>query len=102
MKQYYEILSNVPKPFIKWAGGKRQILSQLKKYMPIRTKTYFEPFLGGGALFFSLLQNNNNAKFYVSDLNYDLMLCYMTIRDNINELIPALENHSFSYFLSPT
>ncbi len=102
MKQCYEyISSNNIRPFVKWVGGKRQILSELKKYIPKNIDVYFEPFLGGGALFFNMLYNTIHTKFNISDLNPELVLSYITIRDNVNELIESLENHSYNYFMNP-
>ncbi len=96
--QYNQLLTLTPKPFVKWAGGKRQLLPILTKYMPEKFNSYFEPFLGGGALLFHLLSENLQTKCYVSDLNSDLILSYMTIRDKVDELISSLKNHSNNYF----
>lgn len=100
-QQYSQILSVAPKPFIKWAGGKRQLLPILSKHMPKKINTYFEPFLGGGAVLFHLIYQNPHLKCCASDLNSDLVLSYITIRDRVNELILALENHSENYFKNP-
>lgn len=51
-------------PVVKWAGGKRQLLDELKNYMPKKYKTYYEPFIGGGALFFSIQPKNNLHEAY--------------------------------------
>ncbi len=98
MAQEYRQISRVgPKPFVKWAGGKRQIMSELEKNFPERFGTYVEPFLGGGAVMFDLLTKNRNLKCNVSDLNSDLVLAYVTIRDKLSKLIESLENHSRNY-----
>ena len=55
MKQVYSQISTVPKPFVKWAGGKRQLIPILNENLPESFGTYFEPFLGGGALLFHML-----------------------------------------------
>ena len=95
MKQYYEQVEvSTPKPFVKWAGGKRQLISQIEKHLPEKFSSYFEPFLGGGALLFHLLSENKNLKGHVSDLNSDLVLSYITIRDNLNGLLTSLQKHS--------
>jgi DNA adenine methylase len=57
-QQYKQILSLTPKPFVKWAGGKRQLLPILSKYIPKKFDSYFEPFLGGGAVLFHLISEN--------------------------------------------
>ena len=100
-QQYKQILSVAPKPFVKWAGGKRQLLSILAQHIPKKFEVYFEPFLGGGAFFFHLISQNNSLKCNVSDLNSNLILSYVTIRDRVEELILALEIHSKNYFKNP-
>ena len=99
MKQYYnQLLISSPKPFVKWAGGKRQLLPEIEKHLPKKFSTYFEPFLGGGALLFNLLSENKNLKGHVSDLNSDLVLSYVTIRENLDGLLKSLQKHSDKYF----
>ena len=100
-QQYKQILSVAPKPFVKWAGGKRQLLPILAQHIPKKFEVYFEPFLGGGAFFFHLISQNNSLKCNVSDLNSNLILSYVTIRDRVEELILALEIHSKNYFKNP-
>jgi DNA adenine methylase len=99
MKQYYgQVLTSPPKPFVKWAGGKRQLIPELTKHLPKKFDSYYEPFLGGGALLFHLLYEKPDLKCQVSDLNPDLILSYITIRDKIDDLIKSLKNHSDRYF----
>ena len=99
MKQYYsQVELSTPKPFVKWAGGKRQLISEIEKHLPQKFSSYFEPFLGGGALLFHLLSENKNLKGHVSDLNSDLVLSYVTIRDNLGRLLKSLQKHSENYF----
>lgn len=98
MKQQYVQILTSPKPFVKWAGGKRQLLPEIEKHLPEKFSSYFEPFLGGGALLFHLLSEKKNLKGYVSDLNSDLVLSYVTIRDNLSGLLKSLQKHSDSYF----
>lgn len=100
MKQQ-QILSLAPKPFVKWAGGKRQLIPILSQYIPKKFDAYFEPFLGGGAILFHLLSENPRLKCFASDLNSDLILSYVTIRDRAEELMSALETHSTNYFTNP-
>lgn len=100
-QQYGQILTSPPKPFVKWAGGKRQLIPELQKHLPEKFASYFEPFVGGGALLFYLLYHNPNLKCTVSDLNSDLVLAYVTIRDKVEQLIELLEKHSDRYFEKP-
>ncbi len=102
MAQEYQQVTVEPKPFVKWAGGKRQLLAELEKSFPKQFGTYFEPFLGGGALLFDLLAKKPNLKCSVSDLNSDLVLAYVTIRDKLGRLIESLENHSKNYHKDST
>mgnify|MGYP003339388078 CR=1 FL=1 len=97
----HQILSTEPKPFVKWAGGKRQLIQTIDKYIPDEFGTYFEPFLGGGAVLFHLLSQNPKMKCKVSDLNSDLILAYVTIRDRLDDLLKSLENHSKNYSKNP-
>lgn len=101
MLSQHQILSTEPKPFVKWAGGKRQLISVLEKYVPAQFGTYFEPFLGGGAVLLHLLCKNPTLKCNVSDLNSDLILAYITIRDRPEELISSLQNHANNYHKNP-
>jgi DNA adenine methylase len=81
------ILSVQPQPFLKWAGGKTQLLSELSNHVPQKYGTYFEPFLGGGALFFYL----QPKKAVLVDTNPELINCYVAVRDNPVKLIAALK-----------
>jgi len=86
-----------PKPFVKWAGGKRQLIPILSENLPQTMGTYFEPFLGGGALLFHILSERDGQICRISDLNSDLVLTYITIRDKPDELIYSLKNHAKRY-----
>ena len=97
MKQQINQLLVPPKPFVKWAGGKRQLIPILSKNLPKTMGTYFEPFLGGGALLFHILAERNNQRCGISDLNSDLVLTYTTIRDKPEELIFSLKIHAKNY-----
>ncbi|MCL2209433.1 MAG: DNA adenine methylase [Treponema sp.] len=86
------IKNNSPvKPFLKWAGGKRQLLAEIKKNLPdnIDSLTYFEPFLGAGAVFFDL----QPKKAVINDFNGQLILTYNVIKDNIDELAALLNKY---------
>ena len=76
-------------PVLKWAGGKRQLLKDIKKHIPEKFLTYYEPFLGGGAVLFELQPN----KAVVNDINEELMNVYLVIRDHNEELIEELKKH---------
>ena len=84
-------------PIVKWVGGKRQLMFELLKNMPENYNRYFEPFIGGGALFFELQPQNG----YISDMNEELINLYSVVRDDVYELIEDLGKHEVSkeYFL---
>ena len=84
-------------PIVKWVGGKRQLMFELLKNMPVSCNRYFEPFIGGGALFFELQPDNA----YISDMNEELINLYQVVRDNVDELITDLQKHDISkeYFM---
>jgi DNA adenine methylase len=79
------------KPCLKWAGGKRQLLPELKKHLPKNMEgyTYYEPFVGAGALFFEL----QPGRAVINDCNDQLILTYTVMKDNVNELIELLRDH---------
>ena len=81
--------NNGPYPFLKWAGGKRQLLSQMTPLFPKSFFRYIEPFVGGGAVFFHLLPKNA----ILIDINKDLINCYKVIKENFSELIVSLKKH---------
>jgi DNA adenine methylase len=85
-------------PFVKWAGGKGQLLSQLNRYFPNKITRYFEPFVGGGAVFFYIVsQKNFRFESFLSDINEELIIAYKTIKDHVEELITILKNHEGEY-----
>jgi DNA adenine methylase len=79
------------KPFLKWVGGKSQLLPEIQKRLPGKYEQYFEPFVGGGALFFSL----QPQKAILVDINSELINTYRTIRDHVDELIIDLKHHIY-------
>lgn len=98
------IIGEKPKPFVKWVGGKRQLLKQFRRlnlYPPekfdIKKGRYFEPFVGGGAVFFDLLPE----KAFLSDLNFELVTTYNVIKNDVKNLIKSLKKHKHTkdYFL---
>ena len=84
------------KPFVKWAGGKTQLLLELTSRVPRTFQRYYEPFLGGGALFFSLQPENA----FLSDVNAELINVYKVVKNNVEKLIASLTQHVYqeSYF----
>ena len=76
-------------PVVKWVGGKRQIINEIMKHVPVSFTTYYEPFLGGGALLFEL----QPQKAVVNDINHELINLYEVIKDNVEELIKHLKTH---------
>lgn len=89
------------KPFVKWAGGKRQLVSELEKYFISSKgiKRYVEAFVGGGALLFHILQNYDIEEIYISDINKELINAYNVIKNNVGVLIDRL-NEIQSQFLA--
>ncbi len=79
------------RPFLKWVGGKGRVLPQLLPLLPSRFEGYHEPFIGGGAMFFSL-QPDRAALW---DINEELINCYLVIREHVEELISALRLHRY-------
>ncbi len=82
------------RPFLKWAGGKRQLLPEIVKYVPKRISkhTYYEPFIGGGALLFEL----QPQKAVINDSNKELINCYEVVRDSLDELIEELSKDKYT------
>ena len=76
-------------PFVKWAGGKRQLLCEIRKYIPKQITTYYEPFVGGGAVLLDL----QPRKAVINDINSDVINVYETIRDNVEGVIKKLRTH---------
>lgn len=79
-------------PFIKWAGGKRSIIDELVTRLPLSFNTYWEPFVGGGALFFELYPRLIQA--ILSDTNFDLAIAYKVVKGAPEALIAKLEEHA--------
>lgn len=77
------------RPFLKWAGGKRQLLRELKKHVPKTYGTYYEPFVGAGAVLFHL----RPERAVINDVNGDLMNAYRVVKEHIDELLAALSLH---------
>ncbi|WP_017658855.1 DNA adenine methylase [Baaleninema simplex] len=78
-------------PFLKWAGGKRQLIPIIKKYIPRKYTQYYEPFVGAGAVLFSLQPAKKSI--VINDTNSELINCYKTIRDNPEDLLNLCKQH---------
>lgn len=87
------------KPFIKWVGGKRQLLPEIEQRLPKSIDVYYEPFLGGGALFFHIHDRIGRA--HISDINAELINAYRAIQKDVQGLITELKKHvnTEEYFL---
>lgn len=81
--------SNLAQPFLKWAGGKRQLLPEIQKLFPLESATYFEPFVGAGAVLFDL----QPPRAVINDANEELVNCYEVVRSNPEELIGLAHEH---------
>ena len=96
------------KPFIKWVGGKSQLIDHLDMQLPAdfgnwENATYIEPFVGGGAMLFYMLQRYPNIEHAViNDINPDLVTCYRTVRDNPKQLIESLADIEMAYLALET
>jgi len=95
--------STIAKPFLKWAGGKGQLLAEINKRLPLQLQTgeidtYFEPFVGGGAVFFHIAQKYPDIKrFFLFDINPDLVFCYNAIKDKVDQVIRELSSLQQEY-----
>lgn len=92
--RYQEKEDKTVKPFLKWAGGKGQLLKEIKKYYPFESGNvtkYAEPFVGGGAVLFDILSKFELEEVYISDINSELINSYRIIRDDIEQLISILQ-----------
>jgi DNA adenine methylase len=88
---------------IKWAGGKKQLLEQFKKFFPETIRYYFEPFMGGGTVAFFLLKTHPEIKkVYLSDINEELIITYNVVKNSVNELLDLLkiykQKHSKEFY----
>lgn len=97
--------NNLVKPFLKWAGGKTQLLNTIEKKATVFLQSrgpvvYVEPFIGSGAVLFFLLKNYRHflKKAVINDINLDLVTCYKVVRDQPQELIRELTNLEKEYF----
>ncbi len=87
-------------PFVKWAGGKGQLIREIEQYYPFgdgKIKKYAEPFVGGGAVLFDILDKYDLDEVYISDINAELINAYIKIRDNADEIINLLYRYQNEY-----
>lgn len=90
------------KPFLKWAGGKGQLLDKFKQFYPKqlkqkKIKTFYEPFLGSGAVFFDIAQNYELTSAYLYDINEELILTYKVIQKDVSKLLDFLYRYEKNY-----
>lgn len=90
--------NKLAQPFMKWAGGKRQLLPEIRKYIPKKFNTYYEPFIGAGAVLFDI----QPKKAIINDVNIELVNVYNVIKNNVDDLIEDLKKHEndSEYFYS--
>src|SRR5215467_4628535 len=84
-------------PFLKWAGGKSQLLEQFEPFFPDSIRSYCEPFLGGGAVFFHLKARFPKMAATLCDKNEELINCYQVIRDDVEALMIRLDQHLLKF-----
>ncbi len=104
--RYMNSQNNRLKPFVKWAGGKGQLLSNIRKTYPVELgrsmNKYAEPFVGGGAVLFDILASYELDEVYISDINAELINTYCIIRDNVDGLISELAKMQSEYVPADT
>src|SRR4030067_1529771 len=88
----YQKNNSIP-TFIKWAGGKTQLLNQFVDFFPKQFNKYFEPFLGSGAVFFYIKNLYSDKEFFLSDNNQELINCYEIIKYDVEGLLELLKDH---------
>ena len=89
------------RPFIKWVGGKTQLLPEIRQRYPENITRYCEPFVGGGAVLFDVLQTFHPNEVLINDINPELINLYENIRDNCEPLIQLLEHFQTEYLETP-
>ena len=85
------------KPFVKWAGGKSQLLNEIRNKYPANIEKYCEPFVGGGAVLFDILEKFSPKEVLINDINFELINTYNQIKNNIDELIKKLNKYQKDY-----
>ncbi|HZB64349.1 MAG TPA: DNA adenine methylase, partial [Nitrososphaeraceae archaeon] len=100
VKPFAKNISETCHPFVKWAGGKSRLISQIKKFIPNEFNNYFEPFVGSGALFFYITRSfkiKRDCYAHLSDINSELINGYKIIKDNLTDLIKELQYNEIEY-----
>lgn len=93
-----ETQKNITIPtFIKWAGGKTQLLTQFENLFPTQFNKYYEPFLGSGAVFFYIRNSHPDKKFFLSDNNPELINCYEIVKNDVDGLLDLLKEHRLKH-----
>src|ERR671912_785940 len=103
-KPFAKNITETCHPFIKWAGGKSRLISQIKKFIPNEFNNYFEPFVGSGALFFYIIRSfkiKRDCYAHLSDINPELINGYKIIKDNLTDLIKELQYNEIEYNKDP-
>lgn len=90
-------VSREAQPFLKWVGGKAQLLTQFDEFFPFEVTRYFEPFIGGGAVFFHLKHRFPRMRTFVRDINPELINTYRAVRDYPHELMQQLDAHAAEF-----
>jgi len=88
------------KPFIKWAGGKSQLIGEIRKKYPQEINRYCEPFVGGGAVLLDILVNKNPSSILINDINKELINTYVQIQQNVENVIKILQKYQEKYWNS--
>lgn len=94
---YSNFMQSTAHPFVKWAGGKTQLLPEIRKHYPHRIKKYCEPFVGGGAVLFDVLQKCRPEEVLINDVNEELINTYLQIKTDCNLLIEQLSELQQDY-----
>src|SRR5580693_5759294 len=97
MKTQSEETQSRAAPFFKCAGGKRQLLPELRKYIPESYRDYYEPFVGAGALYFDLASSEKDYVAYLNDSNPHMMAAYVSVQQNCARLITSLNGYASLY-----
>ena len=94
---YSNFMQSIAHPFVKWAGGKTQLLPKIRKHYPHRIKKYCEPFVGGGAVLFDVLQKCHPEEILINDINAELINTYSQIKNNCDNLVEHLSELQQNY-----
>ena len=92
----------IAQPFVKWAGGKRQLLNEFEKYYPQTIEKYIEPFVGGGAVLFDIIAKRNPKEIIINDACEPLIIAYKMICKKPNQVIDILSRLQKRYHYAKT